>query len=79
MRRRWHTLSDGEKKYCYDLWCRGYTLGEIAEAMYVSRPTAYAAMGGKPKTKAKIAPYSEVRAQYEEVIDEDGNTAENGK
>ena len=54
-------------------------MGEIAEAMYVSQPTAYAAMGGKPKIKAKIAPYSEVRAQYEEVIDEDGNTAKNGK
>ena len=78
MSRRWHTLSQGEKDYCYDLWCRGYTLQEIGAAIYASTPTVYAAINGRPRIKAKIAPYSEVKDQYEGIVETEANPSENG-
>lgn len=78
MTRRWHTLSDGEKDYAYDLWCWGYTIKEISKALYASMPTIHRAIGGRPRTKAVIAPYSEVRGVYEKHMDNEDKTSETG-
>ena len=78
MRKGWHILSEGEREYVYSLWCRGYTLKEIGDALHISMATAHNALKGRKKVKPKIASYAQVRWYFERLVKERENSSENG-
>ena len=44
-------LSNSEKSWAYDMWCIGYTLNQIADALYVCEKTVQRALKGKPRIR----------------------------
>lgn len=48
------TLSDHQKAWAYEQYCNGYTIGEIAEALFVSYQTTYNAIAGRPRIKKPL-------------------------
>ena len=48
------TLSDRQKAWAYEQYCNGYTLNEIAEALFVSYCTIYNAIAGRPRIKKPL-------------------------
>ena len=76
--KRYHYLSEGEKRYCFDLWMARYTLSEIAQAVDASVPSVHRAVKEQMPPKAKIAPYREVKELYEGFTHDGEIGSENG-
>ena len=47
-------LSDQQKAWAYEQYCNGYTMNEIAEALFVSYHTVYNAIAGRPRIKKPL-------------------------
>lgn len=47
-------LSEHQKAWAYEQYCNGYTLNEIAEALYVSYCTIHHAIAGRPRIKKPL-------------------------
>lgn len=47
-------LTDDERKWAYEKWCEGYSIQEIAEALYVDYQTVRRLFNGKKKDKPKL-------------------------
>lgn len=44
-------LSSKEKEWAYEMWCLGYTQGQIADALYVCEKTIQRALKNKPRIR----------------------------
>ena len=47
-------LTDQQKAWAYEQYCNGYTMNEIAEALFVSYHTVYNAIAGRPCIKKPL-------------------------
>ena len=47
-------LSDHQKAWAYEQYCNGYTMNEIAEALFVSYGTVFNAIAGRPRIKKPL-------------------------
>lgn len=44
-------LSHAQKEWAYTKWCEGYTLEQIADALYVCTKTVRRAIHGRPRIR----------------------------
>ena len=44
-------LSHAQKEWAYEKWCEGYTLEQIADALYVCTKTVRRAINGRPRIR----------------------------
>ena len=44
-------LSHTQKEWAYEKWCEGYTLEQIADALYVCTKTVRRAIQGRPRIR----------------------------
>lgn len=49
-------LSEEESQWAYEKWCEGYTIQQIADALYVCSETIRTALKGKPRKKPCVRP-----------------------
>lgn len=49
-------LSEDEITWAYEKWCEGYTMQQIAEALYVDRRTIGNVLRGRPRKKPGVRP-----------------------
>lgn len=47
-------LTEKQIEWAYKMWCLGYTLPQIADALYVHPATVWRMMGGRPKKRPKL-------------------------